>query len=144
MQGLIPGRLARELYSPPMPSDDPRHATAAQGPTTLLAAEASPKAPPKPVREWAFLLGGITLSAVLAIALLVALYLARRRRRLVSLQKDWKVRRTAEKDAWREAGRRAEAPTAEQLERHAGADEGADDDGTGGGEGANGERGARP
>lgn len=127
-----------------MPEGSPAHTADAHGLTTLLAAEASPRAPTQPVREWAFLLGGITLSAVLAIALLVALYLARRRRRLINLQKDWRIRRTAEKDAWREAGRRAEAPTAEQLERHARMDDGADDDEPDGNEGDRGERGARP
>lgn len=81
--------------------------------------DASPRQPPKPVREWAFLLGGITLSAVLAIAFLAALFLARRRQRLKNLQQDWRVRRSKERDAWAEAGRRAEAPTAQQLEAHA-------------------------
>lgn len=124
------------MYSPAMPEVDGGHAGGVEGLTAVVAADAAPKGPPKPVREWAFLLGGITLSAVLAIALLVALYLARRRRRLINLQKDWKVRRTAEKDAWREAGRRAEAPTAEQLEKHAGEEGGAGDDGAAGDGGA--------
>lgn len=77
--------------------------------------DAAPKQPPKPVREWAVLMGGLVLTTVVVVTLLVSFMLVRRRNRLRALQTDWKQRRGVEKDAWKEAGRRAEAPTAEQL-----------------------------
>ena len=75
--------------------------------------------PPKAVREWAYLTGGITVALVLLVVALAVVALARRRARMRALQSDWRTRRAAERSAWQEAGRRAEAPTAEQLEDHA-------------------------
>ncbi len=51
---------------------------------------------------------------------------ARRRAHMRGLQKDWKTRRAGEVDAWREAGKRMEPPSARDLEgptKRPGADE---------------------
>jgi|GEM_PF-6036640 len=91
----------------------------------VIAADAPPPStgagnkPPKAVREWAYLTGGITVALVLLIVALAVVALARRRTRMRALQNDWRTRRAAERSAWQEAGRRAEAPTAEQLEDNA-------------------------
>jgi hypothetical protein len=88
----------------------------------VIAADAPPPTtaagnkPPKSVREWAYLTGGISVALILLIVALAVVMLARRRARMRALQSDWRTRRAAEKSAWQEAGRRAEAPTAEQLE----------------------------
>lgn len=85
-------------------------------PTTIRTVESQPKLPPRPVREWAYLLGGITLVAVVGGAALVVVVMARRRARLARLQQDWRTRRAVEKDAWTEAGRRAYTPSASELD----------------------------
>lgn len=67
-------------------------------------------------KKWASLMmiGGL---GVIGLAVTWGFWsVARRRAHLRGLQKDWKSRREGEVDAWREAGKRMESPSASDLE----------------------------
>lgn len=87
--------------------------------------QATGQPPPDPakrsaVREWAILLGGTSLGLVLAGTAWLGYALARRRQRLRALQRDTSLKLARERTAWEEAGRRAEAPSIDELEDGAG------------------------